>query len=299
MKSKHIMPLLPERLPPRKRLKKEKLHFLLGARDAEMDKIKDVLKRHKLPFSYAMSGNERVHPGNAYCADPITLIRNVTLVLVECEPVNYRAFAGTERRIDHHRENDHGFNHPPEFFWEGSSLGQLYTLLGKKQKPSKEHLIIAVRDHCRFKVRQCPGVTAKEVSNYGRHTIALELGIRRPELDENIYRMRQAIKRSHSIFIGSQPIVDLRRLHVGEVYSFGYLSLYEALADLEVGAVVSSNNPGQGVEKVVLLGNLEPDTITTFVNEWGSSEGLTNLYGNEARGYAGGYYSKNLLTKAA
>lgn len=297
METKRDLPLLPARLPVKR--KHENYLFLLGAKDAEMDEIEAVLQRHKLAYQYAMSRGERVHAGNAYDADSITLASGVTIVLVECEPANYRAFAGLERRIDHHRFGDPGFGLAPEFYWEASSIGQLYAYLKKKQKPSRKHLIIAARDHCRFKVRQCPGVTWKEVRNYGRHMIALELGIRRKELDENIEMMRRVIKRSHPVFIGAQAVADMRRVEIGDVYSLGYLSLYEALADLEEAALVRTNNKGHDAVKIALMGAAEACTVQYFKTVWGPAEGLINIYGCEVRGYAGGYHAERPFLRAA
>lgn len=298
MESTRILPLLPERLPEKR--KHENYVFLLGAQDAEMDEIEEILKRHKLDYLHAMAGGTRVHAGNAYQADPIQIAKNAVIVLVECEPRDLHVFSGILRRIDHHNPGDPGYGFPPEHYWKASSIGQLYTYLKKKQKPSRKHLIIAARDHCRFKVRQCPGVSLKDVSNYGRHIIAIELGVRRKVLDENIQLMQRVIKRSHSIFIGEQAVVDMRRApEVGDVYSLGYLSLYEALADLEQAALVQTRNKGDNAVKITLMGASDPSTIKYFKDVWAPSEGLINIYGCEARGYAGGYRDKSPFLKAA
>lgn len=299
MERKYPLPLLPETLPEKEKPVRGSLRFLLGAKDAEMNEIEILLMRHKLNYAYATTDGQRVHPGNAYDADPIKAATGTTMVFVECEPKNIQSFVGTMRRIDHHRPGDPGHGLPPENYWEASSIGQLYAYLNKKQQPSKAHLIVAARDHCRFKVRQCPGVTPREVSNYGRYTMALEKGIRRQQLDEKIQLMRKAVKRAHTVFIGEQPVADMRRVPIGEVYSIEHFSLYEALADLEGAAIVHTNNTPGTPDKLLLMGNVEKETVQHFMRTWAPSEGLTNIYGCEMRGYAGGYYAKRPLAEAA
>lgn len=299
MERKHPLPLLPATLPARGKPVRGNLQFLLGAKDAEMNEIETILMRQKLNYAYAMADRQRVHPGNAYEADPIRTTANTTTVFVECEPRDIKSFVGTIRRIDHHRPGDPGYGKPPEMYWEASSIGQLYAFLQKKQKPTKEHLIIAARDHCRFKVRQCPGVLPSDVSNYGRRTMALEKGIRRQKLDERIQFMRHAFKRAHHVFIGEQPVADMRRVPIGEVYSVEHFSLYEALADVGGAALVHTTNTPGHPDKVLLMGNVEEATVRHFMRIWAPAEGLVNIYGCEVRGYAGGYYSKPPLAQAA
>lgn len=47
-----------------------------------------------------------------------------------------------------------------------------------------------------------------------------------------------------------------------------------------------------GRRKVVLGGHTTPETVEAFLTEWGPAQGLVDVYGDPARGFAGGYLEK-------
>jgi len=130
--------------------------FILGAPDAEMDAIEQLLKANGYPFAHALFEGRRVRAGNAYRADGtrVELARDLEPVFVEC------AVPGIERNrvIDHHRAGDPGYDCGPSDYWAGSSLGQAYAFLGID--PTEEARIVAAADHCPAAAYRglCPGV---------------------------------------------------------------------------------------------------------------------------------------------
>lgn len=66
--------------------------WILGAPDPEMGRIEALLLKYEQDVQHASVGGARVHPGNAYKADPVALLGEQTVVLVECVPA--RGFAG-------------------------------------------------------------------------------------------------------------------------------------------------------------------------------------------------------------
>lgn len=282
------LPLLPPTLPEGG--KEKPFLFLLGADDAEMREIEKVLIKQQQNYRYATGGKSRVHPGNAYQADPITVDNSYTLVCVECEPREFSGW-GKLRIIDHHRKGDPGFALPPVHYWEASSLGQVYALL-KLPSPDIRARVIAARDHCRFQAAKggCPGVTKKEVEEIGREVMAEELGISKKDLEWSIKKWKRVIKNSAKIKIGGQLIADLTRLSIEKIYSVDHLSVYEACAELSCAAMILTRNNKSLPNKTVLLGHLKGKTIRHFMEVWAKSHGLIDIYGCDVRGYAGGYH---------
>lgn len=58
------------------------------------------------------------------------------------------------------------------------------------------------------------------------------------------------------------------------------------------GRVKSGPKPDRdGRRKVVLGGHTTPETVRAFMAEWAPAQGLVDIYGDPARGFAGGYMS--------
>ena len=118
--------------------------FILGAPDPEMERIESLLKFHGAAVAHATSGGKRVHPGNAYKADGVdtsdqpAVLDRTEIFFVECDLPG--AFGGYDEEygyshelywVDHHRTGDPGHGTKPEYFLNGSSLGQVYLLLAE------------------------------------------------------------------------------------------------------------------------------------------------------------------------
>lgn len=140
--------------------------FVLGAKDPEMDRI-EVLTRNFVSIwwnggscQWATAYGKPVHVGNAYSVDTPPAGENETFVWVECR--DRKNSGGVV--IDHHRQGDPGFGLGPADFWQASSLGQIYNLLGLGEPPLEDK-VLAAMDHCfSAAVRgECPGVGGYEV----------------------------------------------------------------------------------------------------------------------------------------
>src|SRR5690606_39073597 len=68
----------------------------------------------------------------------------------------------------------------------------------------------------------------------------------------------------------------------------GVAELPEAAAREGV-AFLSLVTNRDGRRKVVLGGYTKPETVRAFMTEWGPALGLVDIYGDPARGFAGGY----------
>ena len=101
------------------------LKFLLGAGDPEMQVIESLLDSCSQEWEYATADGRRVHPGNAYRADPVS--SEARLVFVECRFLS--DIPDDHIVVDHHNPGDPGYGSGPDEFWTGSSLGQVVELL--------------------------------------------------------------------------------------------------------------------------------------------------------------------------
>lgn len=273
--------------------------FILGADDPEMVEIESILRSTGKVFKYALCNGTRVHPGNAYVADPVDTNRG-PLVLIECGPRNladdvsligmFGAQGPSIFVIDHHQFGDPGFGLSPERFFEASSIGQLYKLL-KLGDPTEHHLTLAAMDHCMVHARQgkCPGVASEDVKKLSRKYIATRKMVTPEAVEACVETMRVIIVTSPVVTIGTQAIANLTAVPIGVGYSLEYLCILEALADLELAALLASKNQAGEPEKVILYGAAKVETIESFMGSWAPGQGLIKIYGVPKRGYAGGY----------
>src|SRR5690606_5914134 len=63
-------------------------------------------------------------------------------------------------------------------------------------------------------------------------------------------------------------------------------------ASREGMAYLATVSDRDGRRRVVLGGNASPETVRAFMNDWAHAQGLTDLYGDPARGFAGGYMTR-------
>lgn len=270
-----------------------RLFFLLGADDPEMVGIVALLVKSKQTFAYATYQGSRVNPGNAYEAEEIDVPVGATLVYVECA----RKAHSLETKVivvDHHRKGDPGFGFPPENFWEASSIGQIYSLL-KLGQPTKEHIILAATDHCMVAARQgkCPGVLPEEVKTLRMKNTAHAHGVDVAHVAGVVFLMQRQLKVAQTLMMCDQEVVDLRGVQIGIGYSLEYFSVQEALADLNLVALLLTKHRVDSLERIIICGAASPETIAYFIAIWAPKQGLTSIYGVPSRGYAGGYKPKS------
>lgn len=256
-----------------------------------MDRIAIRLAEWGMEFSFAMSKDKRVTPGNAYCADfpGGDRLKEKTLVLLECLP---KRIPSRQRKIviDHHRSGDPGFNKSAKCFWEGSSIGQLYKLLGKKNIPNQD-LTLAAMDHCfgAALLGRCPGVSIKDVRNLKIAEIAEGTKTSQAEVAHRINFFKDILMTADEKIIGSERVKDIRHIFLGEGYSLDLLAAQFAAALSGTAALLCCSDFGDNKKEKVLIYNGKPQTIRAFVEKALAIKPKQDVYGAPARGYAGAY----------
>lgn len=283
-------------------------NFVLGAADPEMKRIEEVLTRLDVPFSHALFKGadgtwSRVHGGVAYKAtevgfigkDGAVVLNGVnpeTLVFVEC------AIAGMSPvdRLDHHNPGDRGYGAAPEFYWEASSLGQLYHFLKEwaVSRPAlrewtagylagvfgEDRLLLAASDHCPAHAYKgkCPGVDVAALKAMRRRNAATFQ-------KKSVEDFDREVDAALAMLLALPEVVTSAgtyRVSTGDIPQLNH-------AQLELGVPVEYRMVGNARDprtKVGLLGG-EPELIRLWMSSKASE--LVDIYGDPARGYAGGY----------
>lgn len=283
-------------------------NFVLGAPDPEMNRIEEVLTRLSIPFSHALFKGadgtwSRVHGGVAYKATEVGTVgadggvslhgvNPETLVFVEC------AVAGMTpvERLDHHNPSDRGYGAAPEFYWEASSLGQLYHFLKEwaVSRPAlrewtaghlasvfgADRLLLAASDHCPSHAFQgkCPGIVVEALRTMRRRNAATFQKKSFEDFDREVDAAVSALLALPEVITSA----GVYRVSEGNIPQLNH-------AQLEAGVPVEYRMQGNTRDprvKVGLLGG-EPELIKLWMDSKAGS--LVDIYGDPARGYAGGY----------
>lgn len=222
-------------------------------------------------------------------------------------------------RCDHHRPGDPGYGRPPGEFWGASSIGQVAGLLGVAPTPRLR--VAAAADHCLSAAYagQCPGVAPGAVREYRRReraewlaagpraataaaceAIAQALGGAPPPRGD--VRAWEAAVEAAWVHTGTRiaaaPRVELAPgVSVADTREEALPELPEVAAQCGV-AVLYRLVPPPGARdprpKVGVIGagaGTRPGEapIRAFLGGWARAAGLADIYGDPARGYAGGY----------
>lgn len=246
--------------------------FILGAPDPEMEEIERVVSAAGHMVRYALLRQSRVKAEQAYFADSLNapIPKDATLVFVECSVLGLNA----DVQIDHHRQGDAGFGQPPKKYFESSSIGQTLNYLNIV--PTDEQKIVAAADHCPTQayMGMCPGVSPEALKAWRTSTRAARRGVTPEEMDATILAAKATLEKAERIEVGGclLPWVADRKGEITEASArFNLPFLYaEPLND--------------GRTKMGIMG-AAPAIIAAWMRECG----LKRVYGDPARGYAGGY----------
>jgi len=252
-----------------------------------MELIERLLRKCGESVVYATDAlGYRVHPGNAYRCPTPSVPEGSTVYAVECIDVLPEGWV----RIDHHRPGDPGYGCPPSVFFPASSIGQVITeldLLGVADRLSAADIIEAIHaaaaDHCLAAAYrgECPGVDPDALMRWRVKTRAAFQGRSAEELLADVERARAALREAPSIDLGAGASVrDMRDTFVPELPE---AAVRDGVAYL---GVVTDRD---GCRKVVLGGHTTPETVRTFMDQWAPAQRLVAIYGDPARGFAGGY----------
>jgi len=261
---------------------KQNMVWILGAVDPEMEMIEAVLRAHDQTVMHAISDGKRVFPGNAYKATNTTPesleLSHETAVWIEC------GFPGLQpaHLVDHHRPGDPGYGKGPEQFWEASSIGQTINLLRQLigtevvTIPS-DALLAAAADHCLAHAYsgRCPGIDPDELM---RWRISSRAKFQRKDPATLLALVEVARKKVREQAVETQH---------GLLADFGEENIPELpeAASREGIAFLGTGLPGpDGRRKKVIMGG-SPEMIRS----WMDTCGLKDVYGDPARGFAGGY----------
>lgn len=261
------------------------MQFILGALDPEMHTIEQLLVSEKCHFVHARIDGRRVVSGNAYVADALSDDINWTqpVVWVECSVPALRC--EQHKVADHHRPGDPGYGLLAERYWQGSSLGQVCTLLQIAQ--NKPLSIIAASDHCLNHAYQglCPGVDPFDVRQSRIASRAQFQRISQEQMIKKIDAAIAVIKGLPTIEIGGHPFKDAMDRFVPE--------LPEASAMLNMPIIYTRREPRLALTKVGVLNGTAP-ALKAWMT-WASEQSyLMRLYGDPDRGYAGAYVRPGL-----
>jgi hypothetical protein len=260
--------------------------FVLGAQDPEMREIEKTLTSAGFTALHAARRGQRCSAQTAYSADGVVRVgpdgvpRAAVLppkapsVFVECT-VDDRT---PVLRVDHHNPGDPGYEMPAGRYLEGSSLGQVLTLL--EREPTETQRLLAAGDHCLTAAYQgeCPGVDPGELLFLRASWQAKMSGRTLTDVVEGILDAAKRVKRLYDSEFGESRFFDPtqipRDLAEGAAYA-GMPVRYRALLP-------------DGVLKEMIKG-AEPAHIARFMAE--HEEAGRTTYGNPYRGYAGAYWS--------
>lgn len=246
--------------------------FILGANDPEMREIVQVLTAAGEKFAYACQRGARVRATNAYSANSISgaLPEGAELVFVECAVL----FLNPAIIIDHHQPGHPGYDCAPADYLNGSSLGQVLSLLGKE--PTELQRIICAADHCPDAAYrgECPGVSPSALADWRLESKAAVKGLTVEELRRRVEEQRVCLQNAERVDIAGTQVAWMPE---------STDETPDAAARYGIPFMYRTSEK-DGREKLGILG-----APPAAIEAWMAACGLKNVYGCPSRGYAGGY----------
>ncbi len=248
---------------------------VLGAFDPEMRAIEELVLTHGHFVIEARSKGKRVTSRTAYEADIPDC--EDEQIWVECRPRN--GFG--ERKVlivDHHLPGDPGYGGPAHMYWQASSLGQICAILG--QEPTNRLRMIAAADHCLSAAYrgECPGINPKRLCEWRVSSRAAFQRRSTTDVMADIQSTIRLLKQAPRLELGGESVADLR------ICQRAISEVAEATAMTGIPCLVLGHHKG----KVRLVGSRGP-AVRRFLRNQVPGIELTGLYGDPARGFAGGY----------
>ncbi len=297
-----------------------KIKFILGAMDPEMELIKSILDTIGANYELAVDINGAlVNPTSAYeCVN--TLGEADKICFVECRNPEIIEFIS----IDHHNRGDFGFLLGAKRFLQASSLGQLLHFLAERFETEfedlnfvgfssagagvngfyyenehwllrmnaityiiPEHIVLcAATDHCSGEAYQgnCPGVSLKQLINTRIHTLSDSLKLAKDIIKEKLNVFQNFFSESKCAY----SILDLTHLELGVGYSEDYLLIRESAIINNRPIAVLTKNELNGGKKLMLLALTEKQVEDFLATGEFNGLKVKEPFGVPVRGYAGG-----------
>jgi hypothetical protein len=148
-----------------------------------------------------------------------------------------------------------------------------------------EILLAAAADHCLAAAYrgECPGVDPDRLMRWRAESRAKFQGRPVEAVLADVERAREALRAAPEIDL--TPSITARDMRGQKIQELPEASAREGLCFIADGL------PGRdGLVKVVCQSGT-PEQIRAFMEAWGPAEGLQDIYGDPARGFAGGYLS--------
>lgn len=257
----------------------KKIFAVLGAFDPEMQEIQRVLTDAGVPWAPARIRASRVKAHQAYDADRLhaQIPAGHAILSVECAVRGLPA----DVQVDHHHPGDAGYGKGPEDYLAGSSLGQVLQLLGVE--PTKRHRYVAAADHCLSAAYAgaCPGIDPEELRVFRKECKAEMRGIDPAEWDRQVEQAKRAILSAQHVYIGTDKVAWFDETAGDHVVP----ELSEASAQLGLPFVTVRSARADARAKAGIY-SAKPAVVT----RWMDICGLKDIYGDPARGFAGGYF---------
>ena len=300
--------------------------WILGAADPEMAEIERLLDSVGERWHHATSDGVRCSARTAYAMDRVECDPGEEIILVECDGDGLDE-TGRVRRIDHHRPGDPGYGRDPGEFLAASSIGQVVAHLSAcHQMPAWEgwwdrttpagtvHLgyvaagvdrrvwmvadgasarvvpellvLTAAADHCLGAAYrgECPGVDPDTLMRWRVTERARFQGRPEAEILADIEATRRALRDAPLMDLGDgiEPLRDMRR---EDAIGGPWPELPEAGAREVLGYMSGPLRGRDAPDKFTCSGR--PEQVSAWMR-WAESR-LTGIYGDPARGFAGGY----------
>lgn len=259
------------------------MRFVLGGSDSEMKHIEFAIVEAGHEVVKAEINGIRVTRGQAYRADyPSPKIGDVW---VECQHVDYtktEMYSLGITIVDHHYEGDPGYGKPPEEYWEASSIGQVYNILGLES--DYEARMIAAGDHCLYAAyhSMCPGIDKEDFKSYRMSYFGSNS---RPKKFASEFGSAIMLAKScETIKLGDLTVVDLTPMT--ETH-YSWLADISCLLNMKF-VTIQPHPKKEGVTKY-FVGNLSRKEIKYFVKELIHELGdeVITVYGDPTRQFAG------------
>lgn len=299
---------------------------VLGASDPEMEEIKAIAGLAGVETVQAVCAGKPVFAGNAYSADGPAILdllipSGKTAVLVECGGPSFETRRGDSIIVDHHKPGDKGYGKLPTDFLAASSVGQFVSLLvwagwvppwqavdsslynaakcfdgelllaaggwavfSKKASQAfyipQDIVLAAAADHCLAAAYRglCPSVDPDALMTWRISSRAAFQNRPVEAILADVEAARKVLAEARS---AGREYADLRGQQIPE--------LPEAAAR-EGFPFISTVVERDGRTKVVL--QAAPAELVSRFMRGEVVPGLTGLYGDPARGFAGGYVEK-------
>lgn len=259
-------------------------YFLLGAPDAEMVLIEKILNHFGIPFGYAMLRGSRISSSQAYAAEGSSteIPSGFDVVTVECACEGITPVI----KVDHHNPGDFGYGAPPDQFADAASISQVVNLLANEGYRTvytvfPKWKLAAAGDHCPAAAYQgkCPGISVEEFREYRLAGAAefqkKDIEVLRAEVNAGM-EMLQGLEYVHHKGVKWKNAVGIQVPQLPHV-----------AAMLAMPTSYSMFLPKENETKVGIIGSDDPAVIEAWIEF--HSDKLVRLYGDPARGFAGGY----------